>query len=391
MQKFLGRTEFERFEAFDPAARIGRLLVTGGTGFIGGAVLAELFDGPHWAKTCFLVRAPDVAAGRRRIADSVERFIPEMEISRCIRDDQILLGGLEGVQALDHDPRIAEITHVVHSAAVTSFSRHPRIRATNVDASLAFVELLARRARSLQRFVNVGTAWCIGMVEGTEVPEGCNDDSGEHAVPYTESKITFEREVRNRFPGLPFVTARPSIVVGHARFGTRPSGSIYWVFRAASMMGRYTCGLDDRMDVVPVDWVAQALATLATKPVLQHSAYHLSSGRAQASTIEQIEAAIAYGRRVEPHGRLGYRRIDQAELTRAVFSERDKFKDTNLALLSKALKIYGRFAASGTLFDNSNTLSEGIAPPPPFHAYADVCASTAEHSSIAEQMEDDFK
>ena len=60
-------------------------------------------------------------------------------------------------------------------------------------------------------------------------------------------------------------------------------------------------------------------------------------------------------------------------------------------LLSRAMKIYGRFAKSGTVFDNARTLDEGISPPPPFYSYADICAATAEQSSIAAQMEDDFK
>jgi hypothetical protein len=34
---------------------------------------------------------------------------------------------------------------------------------------------------------------------------------------------------------------------------------------------------------------------------------------------------------------------------------------------------------------------EGVSPPPPFFTYAGLCAATAESTSLAAQMEDDFK
>jgi hypothetical protein len=184
---------------------------------------------------------------------------------------------------------------------------------------------------------------------------------------------------------------RPSIVVGHTRYGTRPSGSIYWVFQTAALIGCCTCPLDERIDVVPVDWVANGLVYLATKPTLKYDAYHLSAGVQRASTFEQIDLAIARGRKTSPHGRSGYRRVDEEQLAKTIHRERKKFGGANPTLLSRAMLLYGRFASSGTVFDNARALEEGISPPPAFHTYADTCAATSEHSSIAEQMEDDFK
>ena len=43
------------------------------------------------------------------------------------------------------------------------------------------------------------------------------------------------------------------------------------------------------------------------------------------------------------------------------------------------------------MFDNRRTLAEGIQRPPAFYTYAGICAATAEATSIASQMEDDFK
>ena len=147
---------------WNTAGAIKRLLVTGGTGFIGGAVLAELFSGPNWPHTLIMVRAETIAEARQRIVKSLNRFLPHDAIDARLSNDQIVLGGLEDCERLRSDPRIHDVTHVVHSAAVTAFSNHPRIREINVDASLRFVDVLSACAR-VERFVNVGTAWCVGM------------------------------------------------------------------------------------------------------------------------------------------------------------------------------------------------------------------------------------
>ena len=278
---------------------------------------------------------------------------------------------------------------MIHSAAVTAFSNHPRIRAINVDASLQFVEVLTKCAR-VQRFINVGTAWCVGMDVEKLVAEDKDFGSDTHIVPYTESKLEFERTVHKLHPDFPFVSARPSIVVGHTRLGTQPSGSIYWVFRSVQVLGRFSCGFDDRMDVVPVDWVAKALVDLTKKDELSYDMYHLSTGKTACSTISQLDTAIAEGRNVTPHGRTGYKKVDDRQLTKAVYENR-RVLNANPWLLSRALGLYARFAESGVVFDNRRTLSEGIASPPPFYTYAAKCARTSESMSLTLQMEDDFK
>jgi hypothetical protein len=59
--------------------------------------------------------------------------------------------------------------------------------------------------------------------------------------------------------------------------------------------------------------------------------------------------------------------------------------------MQRAIKLYGICAALNVTFRNDRLLAEGFTPPPPFAAYADLCAATSEGSAIAEQMTADFK
>jgi nucleoside-diphosphate-sugar epimerase len=222
------------------------------------------------------------------------------------------------------------------------------------------------------------------------VPEAADVPEGAHVVPYTASKLEFERRVREEFPNLNFVSARPSIVVGHTKLGTKPSGSIYWVFRSTFLLGQFTCSYAEMLDVVPVDWVAIALVRLATTRKLKFKNYHLSSGKQWASSIAQIDEAIATGINQTANGR-DYRQVGPEELAKTVRAKRSRLGKANPWLLTHALTVYGKFAQTGTVFDNRHTLMEGVPSPPPFFTYAGLCAATAESTSLVAQMEDDFK
>jgi thioester reductase-like protein len=87
-------------------------------------------------------------------------------------------------------------------------------------------------------------------------------ENAEHLVEYTFSKSTIEQLMRQECPNLPLLIARPSIVVGHTRHGCTPSSSIFWVFSMGLMLQKFMCSMEDRIDVVPVDYCADALLML---------------------------------------------------------------------------------------------------------------------------------
>ena len=51
-----------------------RLLITGATGFLGGAIAAELVDLPAWDDALFLVRAASREEAAERVRKTLTRF-----------------------------------------------------------------------------------------------------------------------------------------------------------------------------------------------------------------------------------------------------------------------------------------------------------------------------
>jgi nucleoside-diphosphate-sugar epimerase len=373
---------------------VPHLLITGATGFLGGAIAAELAEDPHWEPLWphvrFLVRATSKAEGCARMREVLKRFEVSEARQARIHEEHIILGDFLAPQAIFADPALASITHVINSGAVASFANHPQLWSINVEGTFAFAKELSEVAR-LERFVQVGTAMSIGPDAPNPVPEDYQSPTPiRHLVPYSETKIEIERRLRESLPELPLVVARPTIVVGHTRLGTRPSGSIYWVFRTAQLLERFTVGPDDRIDVVPVDWVAHALLMLATKPTLKHRFYHLSAGPVHSSVFAELDVAMARGRGTEPVVQR-YRQASLDELGAMRGEYQTRLGPCHPRIMERAIRLYGQFAALNMTFHNEHLVEEGLAPPPPFAAYAEVCARTSEGITIADQMLSDFK
>ena len=365
------------------------LLITGSTGFLGGAVIAELIGQPRWGKVLLLVRAPDAATGRKRVVESLRKFNVSPDQCGRVHVDQIICGDLCTVPEFADDARLRQVTEVINCAALAGFGKPKTLWPTNVDGTLAFARLM-RDVAPLRRFLHVGTAMACGFPAPKVVSEEFQPAlDATHLVTYTESKIECERRLRLDLPDLPLVVARASIIIGDTRLGCQPSPSIFWVFSMARALGQFTCQLTDRVDVVPADYCARALLHLLDKPTLSHDLYHISAGPRFSSTFGDIDAAIAAGLGEEPTR--DYRQVDYETIAGRHAEFQALFGPCIVSVMLRAIELYGQYAALDMSFDNRRLLDEGMAPPPRFTDYAGLCARTALGSSIAEQMQYDFK
>lgn len=369
---------------------MSHILVTGATGFLGSAVVANLLRLGFASSLLLLVRAATVGEGLERVRQQLRLFkVPPSQLND-LTESQILLGDFSNVPVFAGDRRLDDVTHAINCAAIASFANNPMIWPINVDGTFAFAQRMAKSPK-LKRFLHVGTAMACGTHLKSPVKESWDlAAEEEHLVPYTASKAEIERKIRSELPDLPFVVARPSILVGHAQLGCEPSGSIFWVFRMGQLLGKFTCGLDEKIDVIPVDYCADALVKLALKESLAYDLYHISSGEGSSCTIEEIEIAMAKARGVAPFG-IHYQKVSHDEIIELADEFKERIGPCNKRLVLRALRLYGGFAELNYVFDNERLIAEGGQPPPRFASYVGLCTKTSENISIPEQMKWDFK
>lgn len=366
------------------------ILLTGATGFLGGAVLEKLLTTDQKVNLLFLVRAENEIAGLERIINNMEKFNIGNNILTKFKIDNILLGDLSDPIHFLTDKRLDSVTHVVNCAAVASFGTNPLIWKVNVEGTLAFAQRMAQ-VKGLKRFLHVGTAMSCTPEADSLVAESAEfKESAEHLVEYTRSKSTIEQLIRQTCPHLPLIIARPSIVVGHTHLGCRPSSSIFWVFSMALMLRKFMCSLQDRIDVIPADYCADALLMLLDTELQHNDVYHISAGEEHSVSFADIDRAIAMALEKPPVGD-HYAQVSYESLLKMRKQLKDIFGPCNERLMLKAMRLYGSFAMLNVRFSNERLLDLGMPKPPRFTDYISRCVQSTQGLSIPEQMAVDFK
>jgi nucleoside-diphosphate-sugar epimerase len=382
--------------------------LTGGTGFIGGCTLARLLQTRPDCRVLLLARDRGADSAAQRLRRSLERFMDPEHVEAGLRSCEIISGDLTdpsslGTRRLDEAThvihmaslkklaaeRLEDVTHVLHLASNTNLRTVRSVRHTNVLGALALAHRM-RRVAGLRRFLYVGTAYICGeKSEGLVREEMYPRLRARHFTEYTASKAECEMLLRSTAPELPLVVARPSVVVGHTRLGCLPSSSIFWFYRACDLLRRLTCPLDSHDDVVPVDWVADALLLLLFKPDLRYDCYHVSAGTGSSVLWQDIATVLAecYGERAEDP----YQVVDIPTIVR----ERERMQSLlaagDMEHVLTALQIFFRFMEiDAEIFDNARLLSEGMPPSPKFTEYLRLCATRPCNKTVYEQMLDDF-
>jgi thioester reductase-like protein len=288
-----------------PHPETDSVLLSGATGFVGMEILSHYLERTD-RQICALVRAKDERDAERRIRSALYLLYEDEDVYpsriRAVPGDiQIPMLGL---QRGDLESLAASVTDVIHCAASVSFSLPlEQSREINVEGTrrmLEFGELCQQRGR-LEHFAYVSTAYVAGTHEG-EFTEDDLDVGQDFRNSYERSKFEAEQLVRDYADRLPIQIFRPSIIVGEHSSGWTMSFNVLYSPLKAFVRGALPAipaDPDAPVDVVPVDYVADAVFELANRPARRGGeTYHLVAGSSATTVGRLVELFASYlGRR----------------------------------------------------------------------------------------------
>jgi thioester reductase-like protein len=353
------------------------LLLTGATGFVGMELLARLVERTGHHVAC-LVRADDDADAEARLRGVREAVFGDRDahagrmtaLAGDLTQPRLGLGER-------HDAVAARVGSIVHSAASVAFDLPlEESRAINV-AGTERVLALAGAANGLERLTYVSTAYVAGERRGT-VAEDELDTDARFRNPYERSKAEAEALVASRRDELPVTVVRPSIVVGESTTGWTAAFNVVYPPLRAFAAGAYPVLPARRrapVDVVPVDFVADAICALHEHPEAAGGTFHAVAGR-DASSVGEL---IVLG--AERFGQRAPRLVAPAVFRRLVAPLLRRRAPRTVRRQLERSAVYFPYFAMRVRFDDTRAraLLEplGIAPPP-LSGYFDRLVNFAE-------------
>ena len=353
--------------------------ITGGTGLVGTNLLPRILAKFPGSTITLLARGENEEDARERvhgIASSLRESLPDA----CERIDAIR-GDVNldrcGLSPSQLDRIIRTTTHIVHGAATTRFD-HPleEARAINCGGTRRMLDIAMQCSDKgkLERFVYIGSSSVSGQRAGW-ILESELEMGQRFFNTYEHSKNESERIVRDHFDRVPATVFRPSIIIGDSRTGRTSSFNVIYIPLRLLQRGMltYVPGAPDTlMDLVPIDWVDDAMVHIMQRPESAGQAYHITAGPERAAPLgEVVGRAIGYFDRHTPlrHPRsIEYVTREEFERRRSVMRGREE------ALMGQ-LDTLLPYVSINRLFDsrNADSLLRGSGIEfPLFKDYADT-------------------
>ena len=279
---------------------MSRYFLTGGTGTVGSCVLQHLLE----QRDChidLLVRADSDSGAELRKLHLLQSVIGDdgakyaSRVTAIRGDTQLPLFGMPR----DHYERLVGVcTHLIHSAGLVRMNlpiEKARASAVGSAENIIHFARALKESGQLQKVEFVSTVGVGGYLK--EVREDWIENSRIFHNTYEQAKAEAEIRIREAIgEGLPITVHRPSMVVGDSRTGHTLHFQVFY-FLLEFLSGARTHGVfpdvgSARLDIVPVDFVAEAIVRSSESAATIGKVLHLCAGPLDAVPIRQLQAMV---------------------------------------------------------------------------------------------------
>ncbi len=347
------------------------IFVTGTTGYLGSYVAAGLFT-EHRDTLNLLVRAKNQEEARERLWASLQLHFGFREFCECLGSRvRIFCGDLTserfGLPDDEYHGLVDTTDSIIHCAASLNRKSERQCLNVNLRGGLEVIQL-ARRTQNrngLRRYSHVSTVAVAGKRRNEVVQEDSAIDWARSDYdPYARTKKFGEHMLHQLLADVPLTIFRPAIVLGDSR---RPETSQFDMVQAFDALVRLPVlplRPQDKIDIVPANYVSKAIVTIHQKAEPAHGIYHLSSGTSSQTYKELTDALAEAG---------GWRRPAYWPWMGGTFSGTVNWlsnRKGSVAHGASLLKVFWPYLNWNTVFDNSRVVAELGESPAKFSTYA---------------------
>lgn len=347
------------------------IFLTGSTGYIGAHVAANLLQ-EHGASLNVLVRARDTQEAELRLWHAWQlhldfpRFYEYLQTRvRVFRGD--ITTPNFGLGRDDYDRLIHTTDSVIHCAASLNRKSEKSCLNVNLRGTLEVVQLAMRahHYHGLRRFSHVSTVAVAGKRKDEVVTEdNAIDWNRSDYDPYARTKKFCEHMIRQLLPESPITIFRPSIVLGDSRRAETTQFEMVKAFVFLAGLPLLPFRPSDKVDIVNVDFVADAIATLHQKEQTRYDTYHLSSGR-ESQTFRELTNALAAAQQKRAPFFVSVLERPFSGSMNFLSNYKNKF-----SYGASLMKVFMPYLVWNTVFDNTRVTSELGRKPAPFSQYS---------------------
>ena len=344
------------------------LFLTGATGYIGASLLQKWLECSD-VRIVLLVRGKHGENPRKRIEVSLAKLYPAGDGRDFATRIEVAEGdvsferfGLDEARYLD---LASKVSHIIHCAAAARFDLELEdARRTNVGGTRNILDF-GRACSALKRIDYIGTAYVAGKRTGI-IREDELDEGQEHNNTYERSKMEAEKLVRESMRELPIAIIRPSIVICDSRTGRASNfNGFYRAMKMYALGGLKVVPANpsSTMDLVPVDFVTEAVHSISNNPASIGACYHLTAGLNNATPLEEISELAS-----RHFGREKFAIVAPEEFAAHVSKIRDGLGEKELGMINEIM-LYMPYLTGELRFDNSRAVRETSLEAPPVSSY----------------------
>ena len=347
------------------------IFLTGSTGYIGAHIAAGLLEGyPDALNLLLRAKNPSEAGERLWRALQLHMDFPRFHGYLHSRIN-VFRGDLTdprfGLPEEEYRRLVQTTDSVIHCAASLNRKSERSCLNVNLRGTLEVIQLAsrARQDHGLRRFSHVSTVAVAGHRSNEVVEEDQAVDWNRRDYdPYARTKKFCEHMIRELLPDVPRTIFRPSIVLGHSHRAATTQFDMVRAFVFLAGLPVLPFRPNDRIDIVPVDFVADCVVRLHQKEKPRYEIYHLSSGT-KSQTFRELTDHLA---RVQGQRSPVY--LPALERPFSWIANALSRRRGAIGYGASLLQVFLPYLVWNTVFDNTRAVSETGLVPAPFSEYS---------------------